>query len=500
MQDGIPGQLPGMRLRQVLADNSVGTAQLRIAIESPRREIRPRHGYRSGRRRHEDRVGGENSGRGIEAVEVFRRTQKILVEAGLRRQGERRREIVVGIEFGDIVLDFVGRRKLGLDYPQIARLRRTRIGVDVVDDKSVQGIAERQVLKKIDEGQTAAVHHLKRIGRIERGRKTTLAQIAAAGIVEIGDIADGRRARIGLAKLFRGAQAVVILGKMFPDEIHPQAFDGLEADGKTPRPQIAAIDALVRGFVEGIALALGPFSGKANVELIVNDGQIDHAFNAAAAIIADIRRDHRFKTVRRFGGNQIDHACRRVAAIERALRSTQDFYLADIVEFLLEEMIADERNIVERDRDSRIGRRRNRFGTDTTDGDVVAGKIGFGEVKVRHLPHQIGSARRLRRRQLFLRHRRNRDRDVLNIAADFRRGDGHGFQRRAGDDRRGNRRFMYRQHVIRPLAAHDRDHSRRIAAHDEPRPSQNARQSLVRRQLASGACRMDSLDRLAGQK
>ena len=59
-------------------------------------------------------------------------------------------------------------------------------------------------------------------------------------------------------------------------------------------------------------------------------------------------------------------------------------------------MIADERNVVERDRHRRIGRHRNRLRADAAQLDAVAGEIGLGEGHVRHLLEQIGTARGLR--------------------------------------------------------------------------------------------------------
>ena len=78
----------------------------------------------------------------------------------------------------------------------------------------------------------------------------------------------------------------------------------------------------------GIALALGPFAGDAQIELVVDDRNVDHALEAAIVIIADIDGRHRFELIGRLGRNQIDHARRRVAAIERALRPAQHFDLS----------------------------------------------------------------------------------------------------------------------------------------------------------------------------
>ena len=107
------------------------------------------------------------------------------------------------------------------------------------------------------------------------------------------------------------------------------------------------------------------------------------------------------------------------------------------------------RNVVEGDGDGRIGRHRNRLRADTANLDAVAGEICFREGEVRHLFHKIRPARGLCLRQLFLRHRRDRDRNVLHIAADFGRCDGHGFQRRTGNGGRRCRGHMLGQNIFR---------------------------------------------------
>ena len=99
----------------------------------------------------------------------------------------------------------------------------------------------------------------------------------------------------------------------------------------------------------------------------------------------------------------------------------KNFDLPKVVEFLLEEMIADEWNIVERHGHRRIGRDRNRLRADAANLDAVAGEIRFREGHIRHLLHEVGAARRLRRRQLFLRKRGDRDRNDLHIARRFSR-------------------------------------------------------------------------------
>ncbi len=119
--------------------------------------------------------------------------------------------------------------------------------------------------------------------------------------------------------------------------------------------------------------------------------------------------------VGRLGREQVDDARRRVAAVKRALRAAQDFDLAQIIEFLLEEMIAQEGNVVEGNRHRRIGGHRNGLRADTADLDVVAGEIGFGKGQVRHVLDEIRTALPSAWPSLLLAHRGDRDGHGLNV-------------------------------------------------------------------------------------
>src|SRR6185437_8195416 len=90
------------------------------------------------------------------------------------------------------------------------------------------------------------------------------------------------------------------------------------------RPQIAAVDAVIGQFVVGVTSALGPYAGDAQVEWIADERDVEHAFHTAVVVISDIERGHRFVTIRRLCGGEIDDACRRVAAVEGALRPAQN--------------------------------------------------------------------------------------------------------------------------------------------------------------------------------
>ncbi len=230
---------------------------------------------------------------------------------------------------------------------------------------------------------------------------------------------------------------------MFPDEIGLNFGGGFPADGGARRPQVAAIDALIGGIVEAVALALCPFACKTDIEPVIDDGDIDHAFEPALMIIAQFAGRHCLELIGGFGGDEIDHAGGRIAAIERALGPAQNLDLADVVEFLFEEMVSDKRHVVEGDSHGGICRHRDRLRADAANLDAVAGEIRFGEGEVRHLFHQIGAACGLRGGELFLTEGRDRNGNGLHIgAAQFRRCHGHGFDRRPW---RGGLRDMHRQ-------------------------------------------------------
>ena len=107
------------------------------------------------------------------------------------------------------------------------------------------------------------------------------------------------------------------------------------------------------------------------------------------AVIAYIDGCRRFELIAGFCGNKIDHACRDITTIKRILWTAQHLNLADVEEFLLEEMVADEWRVVEGDRHGRIGRHGNRLRTDAAYLDAVAGEIRLRERHVRNLFDQV---------------------------------------------------------------------------------------------------------------
>src|SRR3546814_7279743 len=71
-------------------------------------------------------------------------------------------------------------------------------------------------------------------------------------------------------------------------------------------------------------------------------------------------------------GDHVYDAAGGVATIERALRSAQHLYPLDIEILLLEQAIADQRRVVEADRDGRVGRDGQRLGANAADREIIA--------------------------------------------------------------------------------------------------------------------------------
>ncbi len=288
---------------------------------------------------------------------------------------------------------------------------------------------------------------------------------------------------------------------MLPDQVGVKLFDGMEADGQACRPQVAAIDGLLRRLVEGIAVALGPFAGGADVELVPDDRDVDHAFDTAVVVIADVDGAHRFILIGGLCRDQVHDACGRIAAIERALRTAQHFHLRNVEEFLFEEMVADERCVVEGDGNRRIGGHGDGLCADAADLDVVAGEVGFCERQVRDVLDEIGAAGGLRRGKLFLAERGDRNRDALHIlTTELGRGDGHGFDRASWGSAQLRKldRVFDRLVGLGACIAHDGHGTRRAVLHDEARTAQQFGERVFRRHRAGHAAGVDAFDGVVG--
>src|SRR6185437_9549642 len=112
----------------------------------------------------------------------------------------------------------------------------------------------------------------------------------AIGGDERAAVGEARCARtiIGLAKLLAGTQAVIVFLEMLPDEIGLNGRSRLPSQRGAGRPEIAAVGLFAGGFVVGVAVALGPFAGDAQVELVADEGDVDHAFETAVLVVADV--------------------------------------------------------------------------------------------------------------------------------------------------------------------------------------------------------------------
>src|SRR6185437_12072623 len=124
---------------------------------------------------------------------------------------------------------------------------------------------------------------------------------------------------------------------------------------------------------------LRPCARNTDIEAVIKNRHVQGAHQSPRVVVAGFDLCHRFPLVGGFGGNDVYDTGGRVAAIERALRAAQHFHLADVEEFLFEQVIADERHVVEGDGHGGIGGHRNRLGAAAADLDVVASEIGLGE-------------------------------------------------------------------------------------------------------------------------
>src|SRR6185437_460799 len=202
---------------------------------------------------------------------------------------------------------------------------------------------------------------------------------------------------------------------MFPDEISLQLLHRPHAERDAAGPEIAAIDTVACLFVERIALTLGPFARDAQIHPVIGDRQIDHGFEAAGFVTADVAGNHRFELVGRLGRDQVHDTSGRIAAIESALRAAQDFDLSHVEEFLFEEVIADEWRVVEGYRNGRISGDRDGLRADSANLNAVTREVRLGEGQVRDLLHKIRAAGGLSGSQLLLAHRRDSDWNRLNV-------------------------------------------------------------------------------------
>ncbi len=256
-----------MLFDQIFRDDPVAAPKLRVAKDAVLQQLRI-----------VVVMVHKNTGRRRKAVVVFRRPEEVVVEAGFRGQRQHGRDVVCRAQFECIVLCFIGWRQLGVDDAQIRVLLVAEIGIHI--GHQVMKIRRHVIRQRI------SIRHAIGARIIERAHFAALAEIGPHAAEQCTAIDDLRHrlavhregAVVGGAKLLAAAQAIIVFREMFPDEIGLNIRRRFPADGQTARPQIAAVYPLIGLFVETVTLALGPFAGGADIEVIIRDRNIDHAF------------------------------------------------------------------------------------------------------------------------------------------------------------------------------------------------------------------------------
>jgi len=209
---------------------------------------------------------------------------------------------------------------------------------------------------------------------------------------------------------------------MLPDHIGGEVARRLPSRRGAGRPEIAAVHRLVGHRIIVEARALGVGARYAYREGIAQR-HVEHAADAPRVVIADLGLQRAFELVARLVGDHVDHAAGRVAPVKRALRPAQHLDPLDVEIFLLEQAIAQQRRVVERDRDRRVGGHRDRLGADPADREIVAAEIVLREIDVGHRAQQLGTAFDLVFVERLAGEGRQRDRHLLDRLRLFLRGD-----------------------------------------------------------------------------
>ena len=94
-----------------------------------------------------------------------------------------------------------------------------------------------------------------------------------------------------------------------------------QRQGHAARPIVTVVEILAGRDVRGEAVADGPAAGNAEQNLVLDDWNVDGAFDFLVVVVAELRLQIAFEAVGRLFGCEEDGAARRVAAEERALWS-----------------------------------------------------------------------------------------------------------------------------------------------------------------------------------
>ena len=214
---------------------------------------------------------------------------------------------------------------------------------------------------------------------------------------------------------------------MVPHRIRRERLVGLEAQRHAGRPQAAVVGVVAGEGVRAEPVAAqigagGPQREHFAQRRIHHAAQLDRVM--IAVLGAHIARHH---AELRLGGDQIHHAARRVAAIQRALRPAQHLHPLDVEELGLEQVIRGQRRVVDVYAGRRIPRCGHQLRADSANREVRPGEIALREIDVGNGQHQIGAAVDLLLLQLILAERGNRDGHRLQALGPPLRSDDHLF-------------------------------------------------------------------------
>ena len=324
----------------------------------------------------------------------------------------------------DVIFAFPGEQRL---FCLILRVEGRFDRAQVCDHRVGEGVAIQQAG---NDGKPAAerrhgvdaVIHLaqRRLAAAERGHE----------LVSRADRkpCEGGFKGILLAKLLARAKAAVILFEMIEDE------QGAEAVGRFNRyrgahtPEFACIHIAARDGIGHIAIALEIGSGKAHGNPVA-DRNVDHALIFHAAIISEGDRGIAPPFLHhRLGGDGIEHAARRIAAIKGTLRTAQDLDPLHVEEFGFEQQVAGQGHVILVHADTGIAGCRHRVISDAAYLEIVAGEIALGEADIRDRFHEVGTTCELQLVQRILVEGRNRDRNILDRLFDLLGGHRHGAE------------------------------------------------------------------------
>lgn len=209
---------------------------------------------------------------------------------------------------------------------------------------------------------------------------------------------------------------------MIPQEVGVEGVGRVERQGRARPEQVAIVGVVAGHQVVAEPVALEPRAGDAQGEHVA-ERHVDHAAQLHGVVVADLAADHRLELVDRLGGDHVDHAAGGVASVEGALRAAQHFDPFDVVELGLEQVVGEQRRVVQVDAGAGVARAGDQLGADAADLEVVAGEVPLGEVHVRNGDDQVRTAVDLGLLEGVLVERRHRDRHVLQRLLAFLGGD-----------------------------------------------------------------------------